>query len=96
MGLAYMSDTHLLGVSVLANDFKVSSDLAMMVSLDHTIYFHQQPKADDWMMHCVESPWTGSERGLVIGRFFNQDGAHIATVIQEGVMRLKKETQSKI
>lgn len=95
MGLAYLSDSHLLGAAVISPGYKFS-DIAMMVSLDHTIYFHQQPKADEWMMHCVETPWTGNERGLVIGRFFNQDGVHIATVVQEGVIRLRNSNESKI
>lgn len=94
MGLAYLSDSHLLGAAILAPDNKFSN-VAMMVSLDHSIYFHKQPKADEWMLHCVESPWSGSERGLAIGRIFTQDGEHIATVVQEGVIRYKK-SESKL
>lgn len=90
-----MSDSFLLGTALIANDISFS-DIGMMVSLDHTIYFHKQPKADEWLMHCVESPWTGNDRGLVVGRFFTQDGTHVATVIQEGLIRLSDEAQQEI
>lgn len=90
MALAYMSDSFLLGTALIANDVPFS-DISMIVSLDHTIYFHQQPKADEWLMHCVESPWTGNDRGLVVGRFFTQNGTHIATVVQEGLLRYGKK-----
>lgn len=95
MGLAYLSDSHLLGAAVLAAGFQ-PEDINMMVSLDHTIYFHQRPKADQWMLYCVESPWSGSERGLVIGKFFGQDGSLIATVVQEGVIRLSGNALGKL
>lgn len=95
MGLAYLSDSHLLGTSVIAAGYRFP-DVSMMVSLDHSIYFHHPVKADEWLMHCVESPWSGQERGLTIGRFYNQDKVHIATVMQEGVLRLSDEVKSKI
>lgn len=98
MALAYMSDSFLLGTALIANDLPFS-DVSMMVSLDHTIYFHKKfppYKADEWLMHCVESPWTGDDRGLVIGRFFTQEGEHIATVIQEGLIRLSDKTKERI
>lgn len=95
MALAYMSDSFLLGTSLIANKVPFR-DVSMMVSLDHAIYFHEQPKADEWLMHCVETPWTGNDRGLVIGRFFTQDGTHVATVVQEGLIRLSPEVQAKL
>jgi len=94
MGLAYLSDSHLLGTSVIASGHRFS-DVSMMVSLDHSIYFHHPVKADEWLMHCIESPWSGQERGLVVGRFYNQDKVHIATVVQEGLLRLSDKAKSK-
>ncbi|EPE02169.1 acyl- thioesterase ii [Ophiostoma piceae UAMH 11346] len=60
-----------------------------MVSLDHTIYFHEPTAvhADDWMLFEAESPWSGHERGLVIERIWNRDGVLIATCVQEGMIR---------
>lgn len=95
MAMAYLSDSHLLGAAVRAPGL-TGNDVSMMVSLDHTIYYHKQPKADDWLLYCLESPWSGSQRGVVVGKFFNPRGDHIATVIQEGLIRIKDGAEEKL
>jgi acyl-CoA thioesterase-2 len=35
----------------------------------------------------MESPWAGGGRGLTCGTFHTQDGRHIASVAQEGLIR---------
>ncbi|KAK9237531.1 HotDog domain-containing protein [Lipomyces kononenkoae] len=86
MALAYFSDSGLLGTSTRVNGIN-SNDIAMMVSLDHSIYFHAPFKADEWMLYQMESPWTGSARGLVIGKIFTRDGVLVASIVQEGIVR---------
>lgn len=95
MGLGYISDSLTLSVAALTNDLNMS-DIGMMVSLDHSIYFHRQPKADEWLLNCLESPWSGSQRGLVIGKFFTGKGDHVATVIQEGLVRINEQGLTKL
>lgn len=60
-------------------------EVGMMVSLDHTIYFHRQRdfRADEWMMAETWSNWTGDGRGLVYQHIFSQDGQLIASCVQE-------------
>ncbi|KFY10365.1 hypothetical protein V492_05051 [Pseudogymnoascus sp. VKM F-4246] len=67
--------------------------IGMMVSLDHTIYFHEPRslKADEWIFTEMESPWSGDGRGLVFQKMWSADGRLIATCIQEGVVRLRQE-----
>ena len=57
----------------------------MMVSLDHTIYFHRprEVKADEWMCTEMESPWSGEGRGMVLQRIWNEEGRLLATCVQE-------------
>jgi acyl-CoA thioesterase 8 len=59
--------------------------LGMMVSLDHSIYFHEprSVRADEWMFTEMESPWAGDGRGVVIQRIFGKDGRLLATCVQE-------------
>lgn len=59
--------------------------VGMMVSLDHTIYFHEPRRfrADEWLFTETESPWSGDGRGVVIQKMFSKDGVLIATCIQE-------------
>ena len=59
--------------------------IGMMVSLDHTIYFHRprEVKADEWMCTEMETPWSGEGRGLVMQRIWNKEGRLVATCVQE-------------
>ena len=60
-------------------------EVGMMVSLDHTIYFHEPRafKADEWMFTEMETPWAGDGRGLVLQKIFTREGRLIATCVQE-------------
>lgn len=66
--------------------------VGMMVSLDHTIYFHRprEIKADDWLLSENQSPWSGDGRGLVFQRIWNREGVLVATCVQE-VSRKQEE-----
>lgn len=64
--------------------------IGMLVSLDHSIYFHRPREviADDWLLAENESPWSGEGRGLVIQKIWNRGGRLLATCVQEGLVRL--------
>lgn len=66
--------------------------IGMMVSLDHTIYFHNPRdfRADEWMIEEMETPWAGDNRGLVMQKIWSSDGTLVATCIQE-VSLLKRD-----
>ena len=59
--------------------------VSMMVSLDHSIYFHDPKgfRSDDWIFAEMESPWAGDGRGLVIQRMYTKEGKLIASCVQE-------------
>jgi acyl-CoA thioesterase len=69
----------------LTEQKKVLPQVGMMVSLDHTIYFHNPRsfRADEWLFTEMESPWAGDGRGLVIQRIWTRDGILVATCVQE-------------
>jgi acyl-CoA thioesterase-2 len=62
-------------------------DGVMGASLDHAVWFHRPFRADEWMLYDCQSPSASGARGLAAGRFFSADGEHIATVVQEGLLR---------
>lgn len=68
-----------------SQDPKEHKEVGMMVSLDHSIYFHNPWafRADEWMFSEMESPWAGEGRGLVLQKFWSKDGILIATCTQE-------------
>lgn len=68
-----------------AGNSKQQEKVGMMVSLDHTIYFHRprEVRVDEWMCSEMESPWAGEGRGVVMQRIWNRKGVLLATCVQE-------------
>ncbi|KAL8834405.1 MAG: hypothetical protein Q9170_003773 [Blastenia crenularia] len=68
-----------------ADEQNPRASVGMMVSLDHTIYFHRprEIKADEWLLSENESPWSGDGRGLVYQRIWNKEGVLVASCVQE-------------
>ena len=64
-------------------------EIGMMVSLDHTIFFHRPKdfKADEWLFSEMDTPWSGDGRGVVTQRIWTKDGKLVATCFQEVGMR---------
>lgn len=61
-------------------------------SLDHAMWFHRDGRADEWMLYVQESPSAQGGRGLALGRMFNREGTLLATVAQEGMVRVPEFT----
>ncbi|KAL8688412.1 MAG: hypothetical protein Q9218_005672 [Villophora microphyllina] len=80
-----------------ANRREPKGSIGMMVSLDHTIYFHRprEIRADEWLLSENETPWSGDGRGLVLQRIWNRKGILVASCVQEGLVRLKQDGSIK-
>ena len=88
--LAYSSDYSLLE-PVLRRHGLVWTDRRLRVaSLDHSMWFHRDVRADDWLLYVQQSPSAVSGRGLSIGEIFSQEGTLVATTAQEGMVRVKQ------
>jgi len=44
------------------------------------------------MLYCLESPAASGARGFSRGTIYSQEGKIIASVVQEGLIRLKEKT----
>ena len=53
-----------------------------------TPWFHRPACADEWLLHAEHSPAQGG-RGLGRGRMYARDGVLVASVAQEGMVRVK-------
>jgi acyl-CoA thioesterase-2 len=85
--LTYASDLTLLD-AVLSTHGEVWGDGGIVgASLDHAVWFHRPFRADEWVLYDCYSPSASGARGLAAGRFFAADGRHVATVVQEGLLR---------
>ncbi|HET6627212.1 MAG TPA: acyl-CoA thioesterase II [Nocardioidaceae bacterium] len=85
----YASDMTLLGSALVPHDMHISDPGLQSASLDHTIWFHRRFRADQWLLYDQVSPSASGGRGLAIGRVFTEDGTLVATVAQEGLIRLR-------
>ncbi len=88
--LAYASDMTLLGTSTLPHGIGWMTDPLQMASLDHALWLHEDFRADEWLLYATDAPWTGHARGFNRGQIFTRDGKLVASVAQEGLMRLRK------
>lgn len=55
-------------------------------SMDHTVFFHQPFRADEWLLMTQENPVAAGSRGLGQARIYTRDGRLVASVVQESVM----------
>lgn len=69
----------------IAEQREPRNPVGIMVSLDHTIYFHRprEIKADEWLLSENEVPWAGDGRGLILQRIWNKRGVLVASCVQE-------------
>jgi len=88
--LAYASDYSLLEPVIRRHGIAWSDPRLRPASLDHAMWFHRPARADEWILYTEESPSAQGGRGLATGRMFAADGRLVATVAQEGMLRLKE------
>ncbi|MGY0230818.1 acyl-CoA thioesterase [Longispora urticae] len=85
--LTYASDLTLLD-SVLSTHGEVWGPGGVIgASLDHALWFHRSFRADEWFLYDCWSPSASGGRGLANGRMFTRDGRHVASAVQEGLLR---------
>jgi acyl-CoA thioesterase II len=95
-GLAFASDSGTVS-AVRALHPKGTVDehqqeVFMGASLDHAVWFHRPVRSDRWLLIDVQCESLTGVRGLTIGHIFDEDGAHVATVTQEALVRERETT----
>jgi acyl-CoA thioesterase-2 len=88
--LAYLSDMTLLDTSTFAHGRGLFDPDIQAASLDHAMWFHRQHSLDGWMLYSQDSPSASGARGFTRGLIYGQDGTLVASVAQEGLIRLRK------
>jgi len=87
--LAYASDMTLLDTCLLPHGISWFSGRLQSASLDHAMWFHHPFRVDEWLLYAQDSPSAGGGRGFNRGSLFTRDGKLIASVAQEGLIRLR-------
>jgi acyl-CoA thioesterase-2 len=88
--LAYASDMTLLDTALMPHGKSIFSKDILAASLDHALWMHRPFRADDWMLYVQDSPFAGNGRGFTRGLIYNREGALIASVAQEGLIRKRR------
>lgn len=89
--MLYVSDLMMLATALRPHEYAPGGRKSDNASLDHAVWIHQAPRVDEWLRYEMAGPWAGNGRALVDGRIFNREGVLIATVMQEGMARLRPE-----
>jgi acyl-CoA thioesterase II len=88
--LAYVCDYTILEPVLRVLGLPWARPGLVTASLDHAMWFHRPPDPGDldgWLLYAQEAVAAESGRGVGLGRFFTPDGEHLATVVQEGMIR---------
>jgi len=89
--LAYASDMGLLDTSTVPHGRTLFEKEFMAASLDHALWLHRPFRADEWLLYSQDSPNLHGARGFSRGLIFTQDGTLVASVAQEGLVRLRRQ-----
>ncbi|RJQ68546.1 acyl-CoA thioesterase II [Pseudonocardiaceae bacterium YIM PH 21723] len=86
--VAFASDMTLLDSVLARHGVYWGTDKVLGASLDHAMWFHRRFRADEWFLYDCASPSASGARGMATGRIFSQSGELVATVVQEGLLRV--------
>jgi len=90
--LACISDYELIGTATLPHGLHATRENLQMASLDHAMWFHRPVRVDEWLLFALDSPAASGGRGLARGYVFTEEGKLVATLAQEGLIRVRPAT----
>lgn len=88
--LVYASDRVLLSTARLP--FDLARQQLMSVSLDHVVWIHRDVDMTDWHLCQCSSPVSEGGRSVLLSHLYRQDGVCVATVAQEGLLRVRRSS----
>lgn len=86
--LAYASDYTILESVLRKHGLSWAHPGLNTASLDHAMWFHEKPNVNEWMLYVQHSPSASGGRGLALGSIFARDGNLLASIAQEGMVRV--------
>ncbi|MFG6401608.1 acyl-CoA thioesterase [Microbacterium sp. P04] len=93
--LAYLSDMTIQESIMRAHGVTWSTPGLKVASLDHAMWWHRYARVDEWLLYVQESPSARGGRGLATGRIYARDGALVASVAQEVMVRVRQEPERR-
>lgn len=84
---SYASDMSFMDTAMVPHGSSLMDPTVHGVSLDHSVWFHDDIDMNDWLLFTRESPWARHGRGYVRGMVYNRAGLLVASVVQECLIR---------
>ena len=78
----------LLDTALMPHGISWFSNKIQIASIDHAMWFHRRFRADEWLLYVQDSPSASGARGFNRGLIYDRNGRIVASVAQEGLMRL--------
>lgn len=85
--MCYASDTTVLDSIITTHGLSWGMDRIFAATVNHSMWFHREPRFDEWMLYATESPVAAGSRGIGSGRFFTRDGTLATSVVQEALIK---------
>ncbi|WP_368732814.1 acyl-CoA thioesterase [Microbacterium sp. ZXX196] len=93
--LAYVCDYAMLEPALSATGLHWTRPGLVTASTDHALWIHADVRADEWMLCTLDLVHLGSGRATVRAEFHAADGTHVASAVQQGVIRLNPTTEER-
>ena len=87
--LAYASDMGALQAAMRAGGIAFGDHAMQVASLDHALWLHRDFRFDDWLLFTFSAVSVSAGRGLSRGTVHTRTGTHVASLVQEGLMRAR-------
>ena len=91
--LAYASDYSIMEPVMRRHGVAWATPGLKVASLDHAMWFHRFGRVDEWMLYVQDSPTAQGGRGLSTGSIYSRAGLLLATVAQEGMLRVPTKAE---
>jgi acyl-CoA thioesterase-2 len=84
----FASDLTLIATILGRHGLSQWSTPLFAASLDHCMWFHRPFRVDNWLLYDQISPAAHGALGIARGRLFDEEGTLLASVLQEGLVRV--------
>lgn len=93
--VTYVSDLFLISSAMPPHGLAASGRSVSAASLDHAVWFHAPFRFDDWLFYDQSSTWAAGARALCRGLLFDRSGTLVASVMQEGMIRVRDRGRAR-
>lgn len=93
--LAYACDQVMLEPVLRRHGISWRTPGMSLASLDHAMWWHRPVDVGEWLLFVQDSPSAHGGRGLGMARVFTVEGEHVATIAQEGMVRVPEDAEGE-